>query len=65
MATARALVGVSVLHAPAQFLFNFVLFFYGLYNGVSGTSMFDTWTTLSFSVIYTFCPVLAVGARSP
>ena len=49
----------------AQFLFNFVIFFYGLYTGVSGTSMLDTWTTLSFSVIYTFAPVLVVGAPHP
>lgn len=41
--------------------YNLVLFFFGFQNGQSGTSLFDTWLSTGWNVIWTFLPIIATG----
>jgi magnesium-transporting ATPase (P-type) len=39
----------------------FTLFFYNFFNGASGTTLYETWLSSMWSVLWTFLPILCVG----
>ena len=41
--------------------FVFTLFIYGFFNGNSGTTLYETWLSSSYNVLWTSLPVLAMG----
>ena len=44
-----------------QLVLNGTLFLYNFFNGMSGTSLYDSVMIIAYSTLYTFFPVLAVG----
>ena len=44
-----------------QGLFVFSLFFYNMYNGMTGTALYDPSMIVSYSMAYSFLPILYVG----
>ena len=44
-----------------QGILSFTLFFYNVYNGQSGTPLFDNIMIMAYPTAYTFFPILFVG----
>ena len=52
---------VALYMVYKQLVLNGTLFLYNAYNGMSGTSLYDSVMIIMYSMVYTFLPVLVVG----
>lgn len=42
--------------------YNLTLFYFGFFNGASGTTLFESWLGAAFNVIWTFLPIIFLGS---